>query len=380
MSPTATQYRRGTHRLRPPEETWEWCQPAAVQVGVTRVADITWLDDSGIPVVQAIRPTSKNLCVSSGKGLTPMLAKVSAVMEAIELYHGENVDIASERASVTEMRGHIDYDPLRLDHPNPSLLNAETVLSWIPAVQLDNGAATFAPYEFVNLDATGTDRWDPPLLLPSGKGLASGNSLAEATLHALCELVEGDGVDNLYRTPRSQWRCIDIFSVDGEAASLIDRLHRTGNVVTVLDVTSDVGVPCFYAVVWSHAFPTEAQGAGCHPDRDVALCRAITEAVQQRLAIINGTRDSLRGETWKLLERGSASIYQPPGSGKYFPLASISNSFTGDLTADTAKVVASVMAHTRQAPLAVELTRNDMQIPVVKVIAPGLATEVKWYQ
>src|SRR5262245_66558882 len=36
-----------------------------------------------------------------------------------------------------------------------------------------------------------------------------------------------------------------------------------------------------------------ANGYGCHPDRDVALSRALTEAAPSRLALIAGTRDDL---------------------------------------------------------------------------------------
>lgn len=61
-------FRRGTHRLVPPEVTWERIRPILRTLGITRVADVTGLDDVGIPVHQAIRPASHTLSVSQGKG------------------------------------------------------------------------------------------------------------------------------------------------------------------------------------------------------------------------------------------------------------------------------------------------------------------------
>src|SRR4051812_26986037 len=68
----------GTHRVRPPEETLRCIEPHFRRLGITRLADLTWLDDIGIPVYQAVRPNSYTLSVAQGKGLTPLLAKVSA--------------------------------------------------------------------------------------------------------------------------------------------------------------------------------------------------------------------------------------------------------------------------------------------------------------
>lgn len=84
----------GTHRARLPEDTLRGLEPILDQVGITRIADVTWLDEIGIPVYQAIRPDSWSLCVSQGKGLTGDLAKVSAVMESIELWHAERMPAA----------------------------------------------------------------------------------------------------------------------------------------------------------------------------------------------------------------------------------------------------------------------------------------------
>src|SRR4051794_16365500 len=76
----------GTHRICAPSETLARTEPLLRALGITRVADITGLDTLGIPVCQAIRPNSRALSVSQGKGLSHAGARASAVMESVEMY------------------------------------------------------------------------------------------------------------------------------------------------------------------------------------------------------------------------------------------------------------------------------------------------------
>src|SRR4051812_28921774 len=62
-------WRLGTHRAVPPAETVARLPPHLSRLGITRVADITGLDRIGIPVFQGIRPLSRAIVVSQGKGL-----------------------------------------------------------------------------------------------------------------------------------------------------------------------------------------------------------------------------------------------------------------------------------------------------------------------
>src|SRR4051812_23015637 len=82
--PTRIGHRNGTHRVVSPDETWQALRPLLEPAGITRVADLTWLDELGIPTVQAVRPASVTLSVSQGKASTYRAAQVSAVMESIE--------------------------------------------------------------------------------------------------------------------------------------------------------------------------------------------------------------------------------------------------------------------------------------------------------
>src|SRR5258707_13825136 len=81
--------RDGTHRAATLDATWRRFAPAAKRAGITRIAELTGLDTIGIPVFAAIRPLGLSLSTQQGKGLTPLAAKVSALMEALETWTAE---------------------------------------------------------------------------------------------------------------------------------------------------------------------------------------------------------------------------------------------------------------------------------------------------
>src|SRR5918997_2547108 len=107
-------YHYGTRRSIPPSETLRSIRPLLGRAGITRLADVTSLDWIGMPVYQAIQPNSRNLSVSQGKGLTRAQAQVSALMEALESFHGEEIRQPTIRATVVEMRDRLAYDPYSL--------------------------------------------------------------------------------------------------------------------------------------------------------------------------------------------------------------------------------------------------------------------------
>jgi YcaO-like protein with predicted kinase domain len=89
--PAPKRFHVGTHRLTDPSQTLQRVTPFMSAMGITRVGNITGLDRIGIPVAIAVRPNSRSLAVAQGKGTSLDAAKASALMEAIETYHAENI-------------------------------------------------------------------------------------------------------------------------------------------------------------------------------------------------------------------------------------------------------------------------------------------------
>ena len=362
--------RRGTHRIRVPEETWRWIAPRLREAGITRIADVTRLDDIGIPVWQAIRPMSRNLSVSQGKGLTPLLARISAAMESLELWHAESPALESETLDVGSARRRLSYEPADLPLHAMHVLAESTVVDWITARAVLDARPSLVPRDVVELDYTLGEEWAPPLFRRTSNGLASGNSADEAMLHGLLELVERDALAGAQRAR------VDLATIDGEdSAALLELCARARVDVEVYAVEARVPVPTFEVAIRSESFPYPCRGAGCHPDREVAFCRALTEAAQSRLTVIAGARDDLRAVEyadvacrWTL-----APVARRPreaAAAEYTAVASVDDPL--DLRADLEALARRVEAVTGEPVLAVDLTRRGVGIPVLRVVAPGL--------
>src|SRR5579863_7358634 len=89
--PLPKRFRQGTHRSAAPAETLARVRPHAARMGITRLGNVTGLDRIGIPVAIAVRPNSRSVSVSQGKGLDLAHAMASALMESVEGFHGEEI-------------------------------------------------------------------------------------------------------------------------------------------------------------------------------------------------------------------------------------------------------------------------------------------------
>jgi YcaO-like protein with predicted kinase domain len=376
-------YRGGTHRLISPEETFESVRRFFPAMGITRVADITGLDDIGIPVVTACRPNSRSVVVSLGKGLDLVAAKVSAVMENIEAFMGERIDRPLLLGSVSDLRSsHPLVDVDRLPRTTESRYHPDAPLLWIEGQDLFTGTRRWVPYEMVHTAYTLPTPTGTGCFIATSNGLASGNHFLEAVSHAICETVERDAATlHDVRAPgETASRRIDPKSVgDPGCAEALGRLDRAGMSVAIWDITTDIGIPTFTCLIAEgHQHPARmvygAEGLGCHPSRDVALLRALTEAAQARVALISGARDE--PVSWDCSQEIDPGLLRAQA-------ADLAGEAAGDFTAvpmfdsdsfdaDVAWELAALRSVGISEAVVVDLTREEFGIPVVRVIVPGL--------
>ena len=362
----------GTHRALRPAETLRRIRPLFPVVGITRLADVTWLDEIGIPVYQAVRPNSRTVSVSQGKGLTRDLAKVSAAMESIESWHAERIGPGETVAAVADMEPACGYRVRELPLEPRHHLWPGLELEWTRATRLDDGTDTFLPTDLLRLDGRVRDTWMPPLFAQTSNGLASGNTFAEAALHGLYEVIERDC---LTRARTDAPLPLDLTTVDGPARGPLDRLDAAEVDVRVDALPSPTGLACFLATIWSEEFPVLFAGAGAHLDRDVALCRALTEAAQSRAAQIAGARDDLTTGAYRRAVSGRTARPAPPakaGRLSYDEIASVRHE---TLAEDLRTTVTRVVSLTGRSPLVADHTDSRLGIPVVRVVCPGLDCE-----
>lgn len=301
----ATTLARGAERLAAPRarstaETLALLAREAKRCGVTRAASVTGLDSLGIPTWVSIRPDGLILQVSNGKGLTDEAAHISAVMEAIELHHAENplperlfTGRACELRATWGDRLFAPPDlPGFLDLPWTDAWRGE----WTVGEDMADGKPVLAPSSAVYFLRR------PSLHDTSSNGLASGNTLAEATLHALFEVIERDAMGRLRENGRlmirERGRVVDPATVrEPVLAAMIDRCRAERTDIVIVRLPAVVDVAVFWVVLLNTAaraaVSTVNVGWGCHTDPVVAAVRAFTEAAQSRLGFIHGARDDL---------------------------------------------------------------------------------------
>lgn len=377
-------FTRGTHRIVPPEATLARIAPLLADCGITRCTDVTWLDDLGIPVYCAIRPAGLVLQVSNGKGMTAAAAKVSALMEAIELHHAEapapqSLRVASRRELLAT--GAEVLAPAGLPGWGGGYEADDFRCEWIRGERLADGAAVWAPASVACFARA------PAQLLTDSNGLASGNHLLEASLHGLYELIERDAVsavsDDGRLRIRERCRCVRHDSVpDASVRALLAHIEARDTQVVLLWMPSRVPVHTFWTVLLNHragaAVSTFNIGAGCHRDPLVAAMRAITEAAQARLTFIHGARED-RGR--KPIDR--ATHVPESAAFRYFSGLEATAQWTDlpgvgaadDALPDLFETHDWLIAELQRAGQRVfrfDLTQAAFGIPVVKMVAPGL--------
>jgi YcaO-like protein with predicted kinase domain len=350
-------------------------------MGITRVADITGLDIIGLPVVTVCRPNSRAVTVSLGKGLDLAAAKASGVMESIEAFMAERLTRPLVLGSVNDLRSsHPLVDVDLLPRTTDSLYHPDAPILWIEGRELFTGTPRWVPYEMVHTAYTLPRPTGTGCFIATSNGLASGNHLLEAISHAICETVERDAATlHSVRAPEdTASRRVDPRTVDdpgcGEA---LGRLDRAGLSVAIWDITSDVGIPAFICRIGERRQPPvvtadDAEGMGCHPDRNVALLRALTEAAQSRLGFISGARDDPSG--WDHADgTDQEPSTAPEVAGEAVRDFTTIPMFDGDsLDDDVAWELAALRSAGISEVVAVDLTHEDFGIPVVRVIVPGL--------
>ena len=359
-------YQAGTYRTALPEETWERVLPMLPRFGITRVADITGLDDVGLPVHVAYRPDGLTFAVSVGTGATHAQSRVSAVMESIEAWHAENLRLpVAARCGAAALGLHYDVRQLSLADRSP--LSASVVLDWVIGRGLLTGLPAYAPGDVIRLDLTPFVDYAQSLFQVTSNGLATGNTVADAVLHGLVEVIERDSVASYLAGPQRERRYVDPANCRHPAARrTFEALRAADCTVLACDVTGRVGLPCYAAIVWSPDVPISCGGYGCHVDRGIALGRAMAEAAQTRLALIAGARDDIDGAAYR-------EVARPPEPSALAPFPDEPGwANDTDLDAVIRHCAALVASVTGAEPFTVEITHPDIGIPTVKVIAPGL--------
>lgn len=372
----------GTHRLVPPAETLARIEPHLKAMQITRCADITGLDRLGIPVYCAVRPMGEILQLANGKGATPLNARVSALMEAIEHYHAEQPNGKLRRTDWNTLTrsGQRVVNPPSLPGFKHVYFSPEFKLDWVPGEDLISGEPVWLPASVAYVCA-------PSLYDLSTNGLASGNHLIEATLHGLYEVIERDAISRLFvggRLKLGPERCLvmDLRTVNDDlVGELLQRLDCAEIKSVLIWVRSALPVHTFWAVLLDGKAASPSTmvnvGYGTHTSPSVAAIRAITEAAQSRLSFIHGAREDMgykiRSTSRALAARIYAYFDRLGASGQAVSnWQTLADRASDDLHQDLRLTVEALAGAGYKTILRIDMTRAPFHIPVAKVLVPGL--------
>ncbi|WP_406670991.1 YcaO-related McrA-glycine thioamidation protein [Methanolobus sp. ZRKC4] len=377
-------YIEGTQRVFDEAETLEKAKESLKKIGVTRVAGITDLDRLGIPVFSTIRPSAAEGAISvySGKGITENQARISAMMESYERCLAErsglNSDVAEDikaqhiiESFVTMEESHRIIDP-------KLLLLAESyspqeLVEWISGWDLFKNEETFVPANAVYhpYDAPGRAL---KLFRSNTNGLAAGNTIEEAILHGLLEVIERDALSTVEfnRNPEKE---IILSEEDGENYELLRRfidndvdiklwlLPHDTDITTVVATTDDTKLKDPALLV---------MGAGSHLKPEIAIKRALTEAAQSRVVQIHGAREDTEREKfvreigYDRIKRMNKYWYEDGEQASMRDLRDMSR----NTPAESIDIVLEQLKDIAECAIVVDLSRKSIPVPVIRVVIP----------
>jgi len=405
----------GTSRIQPVEETLKKVNPLVKQIGITRVADITDMDRLRIPNYSAVLPgTEDYIWVYSGKGPTKNHAKASVIMESIERFSSLPANYEGKILTGKYKELSKSYDVLKYDEviePLSFQLTDEMDMDYCIGYDLISQKDILIPSSL----AIFRYNPNPPSINPYSffhtNGLASGNVMEEAICHALCEVIERDAVSiaefsssafqyHLLKTiengflnngilirslesknfidDNTVYSDIDLNGLDYPPVKKIVReFHKCQISLKVKDITTEIGIPTFIAssVEWvNHDYGYLVEGHGTHPDSRIALMRAITEVSQSRAANIQGSRDDLRKMKYDPQNSDENKSWQFMASPKKKAFTEVNSFYNDDILDDIKLILGNLKNKGFKNAIVVNLTNSRLQVPVVRIIVPGLET------
>jgi oxazoline/thiazoline synthase len=401
----------GGHRAQPPDDLVRRFQPFVSPVsGVVRTMipfDVAGGFAKGYYAGHNFALRSTRLhhlraglrTLAAGKGTTDAQARASVIGEAIERYSGVYCgDEPHRTASLLEL-GELAIAPNECQlfsqhqYDNRQAWNlaqrssfqlvcdplpADQRIDWTPVWSLTQDRARYVPTSYLYYHHPRVEGE----FFASGdsNGNAAGASLEDAVLQGFLELVERDSVA-LWWYNRVQRPAFDL---DRFGEPWFDEFREVytglGREVWVLDITSDLGIPAAAAVSRRIDKPAEdiLMGFGAHLDPKLAIQRALSEINQFLPAVVavdaSGAGYAYEDEIQLAWWRGARLAEQPhlaPKTGPASGPGTYRNLSTMDLRDDVRVAQALIESHGMEL-LVLDQTRPDIELPVVKVIVPGL--------
>jgi YcaO-like protein with predicted kinase domain len=272
----------------------------APRMGITRLADISFLFESRYPVYQSCRPNVNyhsrfgQNTGSQGKGPSPTQAKISCLMETIECYSQETRNPALIRASYDFLQAHhLVIDPLTFIQVGPPPGPSEPLM-WTPALSVQTGKEVLIPAEMVFFPFLPQNYMTKEHFVSGTNGLASGATYLEATIHGLYELIERY-YGYLFEEGKVKVEALFEDELDHPAVRQMKKNQADQEQFEVQLYSYEIegirNLPMVYCVLVSDDICY--QGWGCSANLEISIDRAISEALQCWATTLSGSREDM---------------------------------------------------------------------------------------
>lgn len=355
------------------------------QIPVPDAPGLVFFGAEADPAILGVELEGMPLGSMAGSGLAPQRAFEACVGEAIEYLSqfvrpGDRIDCdtAAERyvqhgptarRFIMDLLAACDVDPARS-------------IGWVPARSIVTDTEVWFPADLCLRRSAPQRDFVPPLKLSTG--CAAGATVDAATLRAMLELIERDAAALWWRGGR-RGGSIAADSEAGQAAVALLTELRQGSQerhTWLLDITTDLAIPAVAAVSSGPDGYGFAFGLGARLTLAEAARAAIFEMCQVELgphvvaakrreagdeALKEGDLRHLRRAT--LIDTRHCPLLQP---------ADRDSASASDIPTDPAAAVQFIGARLAEhdiAAFSLDLTRPDFDVPVVRVLAPGLQLE-----
>ena len=366
-------YRHDQDKTKSPAETVRWARDRLTGLNLKILTETKRIDTGrlDIPVYLSLCGKDATRLIGTkkqmGKGATPLQAEASALMELIERFsffsfihhhpfplhcYGE---IADRALSPTTLK-------LSLRDDRSPIVPCEAFMQdfpmrWVVAQNLTSSETQWVPIDWF-------------FLINEYNGPAAGNSMEEAILQSLCEVVERH-VGSIISYEKRRVPRIDLASVrDPAAQELIGKFQRQGIELHLRDFSLDTGIPTVGALAFDPiTFPTKSEivfTAGTTSNPEKSLCRALTEIAQ--LAGDFESHTSYRPTLPKYATLEEARYLME--DGPTVAIHDLPNLDHDNLKVEIKRCVEALKRIDLQV-LVVNVTHSELDIPTVYTIIPG---------
>ena len=244
-------------------------------------------------------------------------------------------------------------------------------IEWSPVWSLRNARFRYLPTNLLYYAYKGPGDGN---VHADSNGCAAGNTFEEAVIQGFLELVERDAYA-IWWYNRLQCAEIDVGRLDDPYILGLGILFaESGRRLWLLDITSDLGIPAVVAIShWTEAGQERIEtGAGAHFDLRIAALRAVTE-LNQCLSISHMTGQDADTS----YEAGSQPLplrdhaYLLP-HGKPIVRTDFVTEFGGLDTREQVIACVNLVKRLGLDFLVLDQTRPDIEVPVARVVVPGL--------